>query len=776
MIRVQDGLAALPNTPAELVVDLVALGRSAGLAAPPDGGSLRVEGLDPETGAWTAADFRISEDFRVGPRGRVQWVIPAPGWREFRLVFSPGSGAPPVRPSYIPAIGIGDEILSNSAAPAPAVAMSALLLVDWNGDGTADALAINHYCDRFGRPWDGLFVHPGTGTDAAGLHVGSSRRLYIQPHAAATDGGVTPRPLHALYNWGCPVDWDADGLPDLLYISMAGDATPSAIAASAPAFPSADFVTFFRNTGGRDAAGLPVLEEAKRYPAMEITRNAYVPMIAAEDLDGDGRRDLVAVRTSPDDGTKRRVTAFFYRCLGADAHGLPELDPPAALCLVDGATVRLTHSAHTVSFGDVDGDGRIDIVGNDLATREVYWFANAGGRPPRFDARPGIEGLPEDAAGYRWARWSGGEGLLGKTGSTLWLRTRGGAEPRFSASGSVLESGGPLRGGLQEKPEWVDWDADGDQDLLAGESHGFIHLYLNSGDSRRPRFDPAVRVEADGRPLRIYRDGVFGGQHWHGMMGYPSPVCVDWDRDGRFDLVVPNETNRVFWFRNIGQAGRPRFGAARQILPDGFADSPAGLEQSRVLSADRSVANHPYPYESGSPFFWRTRLAVADYTGDGLEDLVGLNGVKDLVLYERYRARSGELRLRPARELRYEDGAPIRRPRYFKLREADWDGDGLIDLIATQNLFGEDRRSLLFLKNVGTREEPVFRQPVGLALWGETISFSSHGLQPSVLDFDGDGSPDIVAGTESGYFILFRHAALTRPKPDAALGPVRRLR
>jgi hypothetical protein len=178
--------------------------------------------------------------------------------------------------------------------------------------------------------------------------------------------------------------------------------------------------------------------------------------------------------------------------------------------------------------------------------------------------------------------------------------------------------------------------------------------------------------------------------------------------------------------------------------------------------------------EPDIPFFWRTRLAIADYTGDGLTDLITLDGQKDLVLYKRYKDKRGELRLGPGEPVVDDLGRPIQKPHYFKLRDADWDGDGLIDIVATQNLFGPDQRSLLFLRNVGTKEDPVFARPEAIRLWGKEIRYSSHGLQPSFLDYDADGSLDFVGCSESGLYALFRHAALTGPKPVAVAGEPRR--
>ena len=296
-----------------------------------------------------------------------------------------------------------------------------------------------------------------------------------------------------------------------------------------------------------------------------------------------------------------------------------------------------------------------------------------------------------------------------------------------------------------------------------------LHVY-HIGESEYPKFKNPEWVQANGEQIRIYRDGVFGGKHWHGAMGYPSIACADWDLDGLFDLIIPNETNRVYWYRNIGKREEPEFGIRRQILPDGFTDSPDRLEQTRRAAFDPKRENHPYPLEKDIPFFWRTRLAIADYTGDGLDDLIALNGMKNLVLYERYLDSNGKPKLRHGEQLFFDTGDPIERTYYYKLRNVDWNGDGLIDIVVTQNLFSEDKRTILFFKNVGALEMPVFERPRAFRMWNDVITYSSHGLQPSFIDWDGDGSLDFVGCNESGLFVLFRNAVLTGEKPRVTAG------
>jgi hypothetical protein len=136
----------------------------------------------------------------------------------------------------------------------------------------------------------------------------------------------------------------------------------------------------------------------------------------------------------------------------------------------------------------------------------------------------------------------------------------------------------------------VDWDDDGDLDLLIGCGDGGLKLRLNTGTAQKPSFaaDNVVVADAAGDPLRV------PDRHC-------CPTVADWDGDGRWDMVSGSFAGGVWWFRNVGDRGAPRFTAAECLI-----DPPP---------VPYSLSTRPVPGQ-------RTQPEVADYDGDGRLDLI----------------------------------------------------------------------------------------------------------------------------------------------------------
>jgi hypothetical protein len=91
--------------------------------------------------------------------------------------------------------------------------------------------------------------------------------------------------------------------------------------------------------------------------------------------------------------------------------------------------------------------------------------------------------------------------------------------------------------------------------------------------------------------------------------GYAIPKIADWDGDGRFDILSGSGAGGVFWFRNVGTKGAPKFAPAQAIV------------QPNESKGDS--ANPTGPGE-------RTQVCATDYDGDGdLDLLVGDNSEGD---------------------------------------------------------------------------------------------------------------------------------------------------
>ncbi|MCY2951472.1 MAG: VCBS repeat-containing protein [Planctomycetota bacterium] len=134
--------------------------------------------------------------------------------------------------------------------------------------------------------------------------------------------------------------------------------------------------------------------------------------------------------------------------------------------------------------------------------------------------------------------------------------------------------------GTYSKLHVTDWDGDGLLDVLVGQDspggQSNILFYRNVGTAKEPKLaEPAM--------LDILKQ----------RMSRPSPYVVDWDGDGKQDVLLGTDANEVMFLKNNGTNEKPEFAAAEKIELPGF-----------------------------DPKCYRCRIAVVDWNNDGKLDLL----------------------------------------------------------------------------------------------------------------------------------------------------------
>lgn len=285
----------------------------------------------------------------------------------------------------------------------------------------------------------------------------------------------------------------------------------------------------------------------------------------------------------------------------------------------------------------------------------------------------------------------------------------------LAAPVEVLAGGRPIEVDGYASPFVGDFDGDGKNDLLVGQYVlGRLRVYRNVGSNAQPEFDTFEWFTAGGR-----------------VAGVPvccqvafTPQLVDLDGDGRTDILTGSGVaGEVFAFRR---------------------KADQSFDEAEVLwNRDGQVQMHRWS-SGGRPSARRynvTALAY-DWDADGDSDLLlGLSPLC-LVLNE---GTSAESYFDGGRVLEC-DGEPILGG-LGSPQMADWDGDGLDDLVAGS------RRSIVWYRNVGSHGRPKFDSPRLLVpliapLPSREVPDGQPGFHHAfcVADFNSDGRLDLLLG------------------------------
>lgn len=608
------------------------------------------------------------------------------------------------------------------------------------------------------------------------------QRLKFNHPGLVVDLGV------GLWAWPLPMDYDGDGdldlvvsCPDTPYNGTYFFENPGTLSAADGPNPPPVFKPAVRIGPGRRnvqvsyADGTPRVttpgREYRDFPSRQFADARRLPLptdfhrgtVRANqwkyaDYDGDGRLDLViGIGDWSDYGwddafdergqwTRGPLHGYVYLARNVGTNDAPRYDASQRL-QADGRDVDV-YGMPSPNLADFDGD--LDLVCGEFVDRLTY-FENVGSRrEPRYRSGRFLtcRGQPLHVplcmivpVAIDWDGDGHVDLIVGQEdGRVMLVRHSGVVDdglPQFEPPRFFQQQADDLKFGALATPVGFDWDDDGDDDLVCGNTAGEIGFIENLGGDP-PQWAAPRLVVADGRPIRI-QAGVSGSiqgpceRKW----GYTTIGITDWDGDGLADILANSIWGKVVWYLNVGDRNAPRFvtGEPVEVAWPGETPKPRWVWWS--------------PQGSELVTQWRTTPVAIDFDADGLTDLVMLDQEGYLVLFRRQRRGDSVVLLPPDRICLDEHGNPLRlatgtggKSGRRKLCLADWDRDGRIDLLVNAG-------NVDFYQGQGwTDRGYVFRNRGAL----DSRRLAGHATSPTTVDWNRDGAPELVIGAEDGHF------------------------
>jgi hypothetical protein len=302
-------------------------------------------------------------------------------------------------------------------------------------------------------------------------------------------------------------------------------------------------VLYIRNNGNCQTPNLRFEPEPLRMSNGELIASSGYNVPVLVDIDADRDLDLfMGIIGGAYNPNKTASDNFHFYERSNDGYTL------RTKRFLDGIDVG---SESVPSFGDIDGDGDLDMaVGTKLDSQllsraRLYVFRNDGtSAAPRFQLADTVA----LADAYHYAPVLAdlnGDGRLDLMLGTwnngiLFYANRGTSKEPDWVQDTTLTI--QLTRGSNTTPALVDIDGDGDLDLFAGEASGAINFYRNTGSARAQKFDLVSDEYL----------GIDPGRRSH-------PSFVDIDGDGDQDMILGREEGGAVLYRNNGTKRDPKF-------------------------------------------------------------------------------------------------------------------------------------------------------------------------------------------------------------------------
>jgi len=464
-------------------------------------------------------------------------------------------------------------------------AWPSLQVVDWDGDGCKDLIVGNRVVRRSYEPK--VEIGTGKGFAADGTWVGGDLQGSVVFHknigtfngklSFATGRLLTTGDDQRLLSYfdsasAAVTDWNEDGLLDIVVSSF-------------------DNLFWYQNVGTRSS---PYLAAGRHVPVGGASRLPYERgSIVEANWNPADRHNLILMGSS--------FPWYLQNSGGKDGprynriQTLLRKHPP-----VSGGDFT------KVAAGDLDADGDPDLVLGNEDGFLLYVQNNGDGLSPAIEIEAGGETF----------RVASPLGLHGPS-EALWGYTQ---------------------------PVLVDWDGDGDLDLIVGSLHSYYLYLANTGTPERAVFAAPEILQREGQPLEVA---------WRGR-----PVVHDFDGDGTKDLLAfDGDSMLTVFYRK--PSGKNEFDRGELVLD----------EQGEPMKMSGEKSNGG-----------RGMLALMDWDEDGSLDLIAGNAIENFDGLRWYKNVGTATKWALARQ----PDIPLNFPanHYIQIEPVDWDGDGKLDLLA----------------------------------------------------------------------------------------------
>jgi hypothetical protein len=411
------------------------------------------------------------------------------------------------------------------------------------------------------------------------------------------------------------------------------------------------------------------------------------------------------------------------------------------------------------NFADFDGDGDLDLICGEFLDGFTY-FENVGTRQrPLYAAGRRLK-APDGSllkmdlqmitpTAIDWDGDGDTDLIVGdEDGRVAFIENTGKQVdylPQFLPPRYFQQEAEDVKFGALATPTAYDWDGDGDIDILCGNTAGCIAFIENlSGPGvERPKWAAPKYLQADGKTIRLQAgpNGSIQGP-CEAKWGYTTQTVADWDGDGLPDLIVNSILGKVHWYRNVGTRQAPKLAAAQPIEAEWNGPQPA-LTWGWMKPEGKSLLTQ-----------WRTTPVAIDWNGDKLTDLIMLDQEGYLAFFERKQNGEKLELLAPKRVLCDEKGNPLQlnpgtagKSGRRKLCVVDWDGDGKLDVLVNS-------ANAKWLKQVSQKEGKWLFKDMGDV---DKRNIEGHDTHPTPVDWNNDHIPDLLIGAEDGRLYYLRN-------------------